>query len=125
MAEQLPASQEETCCTELANSKSSVNLGYSLFIHCKSRGFAKTILQKCPTAFPHLVSIHVIRVSPPTLPPSSGAIYVNMLRCVKFIIRQSFQNVPVCHKPFGLVLAILGRNNTINTYLTQLNNNTV
>jgi len=86
MAEQLTASQEEICCTELANSNSTDNLGYSFFIHCKSRSFAKTFLPKCPTAVPHLVSNHVILASPPTLPPSSGAIYVNMLRCVNFII---------------------------------------
>ena len=82
MAEQPTASQEETCYLELTNSNSTVNLGYSLFVHCKSRGFAKNILLKCPTAFPYLVTIHVMRVSPPTLPPSSGAIYINMLRCV-------------------------------------------
>jgi len=32
-AEQLTASQEETCCTELVQSNSTVNLGHSLFIH--------------------------------------------------------------------------------------------
>lgn len=86
MAKQLTASHEETCSMELANSNSIVNLAYSLSIHCKSRSFAKTILLKSPTAFPHLVTIHVIRVSTPTLPPSSGTFYANMLGCVYFII---------------------------------------